>query len=94
MESFKQYCITEGLFGPSLPPDLKRYYNMMTPQARAELKALRYARQIPLEQALRIYISEEPSRNQWRTYQGMVPPERDPGKVTAWGQDSPGWKRF
>lgn len=103
MGSFKDYYdenigqFVKGVFNSeyrALPPKLKSYYDMMTPQAREELHNLRNARQIPLSQALQIYISETGVRTQWRSMQRNMPAERDPGHVTPWGQDSVGWKRF
>jgi len=106
METFKEYCtrkdegvgqFIKGVFNSDyrdLPPKLKSYYDMLTPQAKAEVDQLRQALQIPLIRALKQYMSETGARDKWKQYQQQVPSERDPGKVIPWGQDHPGWKRF
>jgi len=106
MGSFRDYYnrqnegvgqFVKGMFNreyAALPPKLKNYFDMLAPQARAEVDELRQALQVPLLVALKKYLSESGARDKWKSYQQQVPPERDPGKVVAWGQDSPGWKRF
>lgn len=78
-----------------LPPKLKRYYDLLTPEAHAELIELKQSLQVPLIVALKKYMSESGVRNKLNSWKQMVPPERQPaGRVIPYGQDTPGWKRF
>lgn len=77
-----------------LSPQLKNRYDMLTPQAKQEVAQLRQALQRPLAIALKQYLSETGARNQMRSYQQHVGPERNPGTVMPYGNDTPGWKRF
>lgn len=77
-----------------LSPYLKNMYDMLSPQAKQEVAQLRNALQRPLSVALQQYLSETGARNKWRSYKQHVGPERDPGTVIPYGNDTPGWKRF
>jgi hypothetical protein len=83
--------IFSSLFGSSLPDNLRRKYDLMTPEARAEIQKETEAG-IPLAQAIQNYLASEPARNQMKVYQKMAGPERaTPRRIMSAPHDFSQW---
>jgi len=107
MRTFKEHCdiidegIVRSLFDSeyrSLPPKIRRDYDMMDQTAHAAIQQSKEAKKISLLQAIQEFMAEAPARAQWKKYNQMAGSERQAYGVKPsqynFGLDSTGQKPY